>query len=79
MRVVATKPAFHAGCYVRVGEELELPEATPGSWFAPVGTPAAERALRDSEPPRPTGWRTPHTEMRAPEHKVTYWNPYEGM
>lgn len=44
MKITAIKPAFYNGRRVRVGDELDIPEGTKGSWFAPVASPEAEAA-----------------------------------
>lgn len=52
MKVVATKLAFFNGSRVRPGAELEVPDGTKGSWFAPVASPEA-RAAKAPKPPKP--------------------------
>lgn len=51
MKVVAIKEAFYNGRRVRVGAELDVPEGTKGSWFAPTAS-APGKALR-AEQARP--------------------------
>lgn len=41
MKVVAIKTAFYDNHLVKLGEELDLPEGTKGSWFVPVDTEEA--------------------------------------
>lgn len=47
MEVIAIKPAFFNGHRVRVGAELDIPENTKGSWFAPKDSTKA-KAAKDS-------------------------------
>lgn len=42
MKIVAIKPAFYNGRRVRVGDELDIPTGTKGSWFAPTGSAEAK-------------------------------------
>lgn len=42
MKIVAIKVAFYNGRRVRVGDELEVPQGTKGSWFAPVASAEAK-------------------------------------
>lgn len=44
MKIVAIKPAFYNGRRVRVGDELDIPQGTKGSWFAPVASAEAKTA-----------------------------------
>ncbi len=44
MKIVAIKPAFYNGRRVRVGDELEIPQGTKGSWFAPTASEEANKA-----------------------------------
>jgi hypothetical protein len=44
MKIVAIKPAFYNGRRVRVGDELDIPQGTKGSWFAPVASSEADKA-----------------------------------
>jgi hypothetical protein len=38
MKIVAIKPAFFDGRRVRVGDELDIPQGSSGSWFTPVAS-----------------------------------------
>jgi 16S rRNA U1498 N3-methylase RsmE len=44
MKIVAIKPAFYNGRRVRVGDALDIPQGTKGSWFAPVASEEAKAA-----------------------------------
>lgn len=44
MKIVAIKVAFYNGRRVRVGDELDIPQGTKGSWFAPVDSADAKGA-----------------------------------
>jgi hypothetical protein len=44
VKIVAIKVAFYNGRRVRVGDQLEIPTGTMGSWFAPVASPEAKAA-----------------------------------
>jgi len=44
MKIVAIKPAFFDGRRVRVGDELDIPQGSSGSWFAPVASIEAKAA-----------------------------------
>lgn len=44
MKIVAIKPAFFNGRRVRVGDELDIPQGSLGSWFAPVASIEAKAA-----------------------------------
>lgn len=44
MKIVAIKPAFFAGRRVRVGDELDIPQGSKGSWFAPLASAEAKAA-----------------------------------
>lgn len=44
MQVVAIKPAQFNDRLLRIGDELDIPEKTKGSWFAPAGSSEAEAA-----------------------------------
>ena len=44
MKIVAIKPAFYNGRRVRVGDELDIPQGTKGSWFAGTATIEAKAA-----------------------------------
>lgn len=51
MKVVATQLAFYNGSRVRPGAELEVPDGTKGSWFAPLSSPEA-KAAKAPKPPK---------------------------
>lgn len=44
MKIVAIKPAFYNGRRVRVGQELDIPQGSKGSWFAAVASIEAKAA-----------------------------------
>jgi hypothetical protein len=44
MKIVAIKPAFYNGRRVRIGDELDIPQGSKGSWFAPVASTEAKAA-----------------------------------
>jgi len=44
MKIVAIKPAFYNGRRVRIGDELDIPKGSKGSWFAPVASTEAKAA-----------------------------------
>lgn len=53
MKIVAIKPAFYNGRRVRVGDELDIPQGTKGSWFAPAAAPEAKAAKEKPAKPEP--------------------------
>lgn len=46
MKVVAIKPAFFNGALVSLGDELDIPDRTKGSWFASPESPQAQAAVK---------------------------------
>lgn len=52
MKVVAVKEAFYNGRRVRVGAELDVPEGTKGSWFAPVASIKAKELKAEQSKPK---------------------------
>lgn len=44
MKVIVTKTAFFNGALVHPGAELEVPDATGGSWFVKASTSEAKAA-----------------------------------
>ncbi len=54
MKIVAIKVAFYNGRRVRVGDELEIPQGSKGSWFAPAASTEAKAAkVKPSAKPEP--------------------------
>lgn len=75
MKVVAIEPAFRNGQYVRVGDELDVPNSTRGRWFALPGTREANLALAKVEPAEP--WRAVRDDEPVPAINVLHYDPYE--
>lgn len=46
MDVVAIKPAFFNGSLIYLGQRLEIPDNTTGSWFAPADSDQAMAAMK---------------------------------
>lgn len=46
MNVVAIKPAFYNGSLVRLGDQLQIPDNTRGSWFASPESEEAKAAVK---------------------------------
>ena len=53
MKVVAAKVAFYNGRRVRVGDELDIPQGTKGSWFVATGSIEAKVAKEKPAKPEP--------------------------
>lgn len=53
MKIVAIKVAFYNGRRVRVGDELDIPQGTKGSWFAPLDSAAAKATKEKPAKPEP--------------------------
>jgi 16S rRNA U1498 N3-methylase RsmE len=53
VKIVAIKVAFYNGRRVRVGDELDIPQGTKGSWFAPVASVEASKAKAKPEKQEP--------------------------
>jgi 16S rRNA U1498 N3-methylase RsmE len=53
VKIVAIKPAFYNGRRVRVGDELEIPQGSKGSWFAPVNSAEAKASKEKPAKPEP--------------------------
>lgn len=44
MQVVAVKPAYFNDQLLRIGDEIDIPDRTKGSWFTPADSAEADAA-----------------------------------
>lgn len=50
MKVIALKEGFFAGSRVRVGQVIDVPQGTKGTWFTPASTDESKTPAKPAKP-----------------------------